>query len=56
MNWVYYHEVISGFSLRYWAKASAIEDFCKVYRATRPYELPTDTSAVSLVILSPTNE
>ena len=47
MNWVHYHEVISGFSLRYWAEVDAIDDFCKVYRAIWPYELITGVSAVS---------
>jgi hypothetical protein len=36
MDWIYYHEVISEFSLRYWAEASSIDNFCKGPLAIRP--------------------
>ena len=53
INWVYYHEVISGFSLRYWAEAGSMYNFCKVYLA-RPYELVNDVSVVSReTVISP---
>ena len=35
MDWIYYHEVVSEFSLRHWAHTDAIESFCKAPMATR---------------------
>lgn len=52
MDWIYYHEVISEFSLRYWAEASSINNFCKGPLATRPEKIGVDDDTVSYVIYS----
>jgi hypothetical protein len=46
MDWVYYHEVMSEFSLRHWAEADAIDKFCKGPLAMRPGEMWTGSSMV----------
>ncbi|PTB34996.1 uncharacterized protein TrAFT101_008116 [Trichoderma asperellum] len=39
MDWIYYHEVMSEFSLRHWAEADAIDKFCKGPLAIRPSKI-----------------
>lgn len=46
-SWVYYHEVISEFSLRHWATASTWDSFCTKPRAVYPYEFVIEDSVVS---------
>lgn len=46
MDWIYYHEVVSEFSLRHWAEFDAIDSFCKGPLATRPEEIVIDDSTV----------
>jgi hypothetical protein len=46
MDWIYYHEVVSEFSLRHWAEIDAIDNFCKGPLATRPKEIVIDDSTV----------
>lgn len=36
MDWIYYHEVMTEFSIRHWAEADAIDSFCKGPLAIRP--------------------
>lgn len=47
MDWVYYHEVMSEFSLRHWAEPSAIDAFCKGPLAIRPNNVIVDDFVVS---------
>lgn len=51
MDWIYYHEVISEFSLRHWAEASTINSFCKGPLAIRPENMVVDGSAVSFMVV-----
>lgn len=36
MDWIYYHEVMSEFSLHHWAELSTVDGFCKGPLAIRP--------------------
>lgn len=47
MDWIYYHEVMSEFSIRHWAEADAIDKFCKGPLAIRPSKILCDSSMVS---------
>lgn len=47
MDWIYYHEVSSEFSLRHWADSKSITSFCKVPLAGRYQELAFRVPAVS---------
>ncbi|KAJ5153026.1 uncharacterized protein N7482_009504 [Penicillium canariense] len=53
MDWIYYHEVISEFSLRHWAKASTTDSFCKGPMAARPKTAITDDSVIPSGITCP---
>ncbi|EHK17830.1 uncharacterized protein TRIVIDRAFT_44495 [Trichoderma virens Gv29-8] len=53
MDWIYYHEVMSEFSLRHWAEPSAIDDFCKGPLAIRPNNIIIDGLTVSNRITCP---
>jgi hypothetical protein len=46
MDWIYYHEVMSEFSLRHWAERS-INSFCKGPLAMRPNNITADELPVS---------
>lgn len=46
MDWIYYHEVMSEFSIRHWLDADSIDSFCKGPLAIRPKK-EIDISAVS---------
>lgn len=50
MDWIYYHEVISVFSLRHWAEASTWDRFCKDPLAIRPENMAMDGSVVSFMV------
>ncbi|KAJ5611251.1 hypothetical protein N7510_007970 [Penicillium lagena] len=50
MDWIYYHEVASEFSLRHWAEASAIDNFCKGPLAVRPKWAAVDESTVGFTV------
>jgi len=49
MDWIYYHEVSSEFSVRHWADAAKIENSCKGPVARRPPESATYLSSVGHV-------
>lgn len=40
MDWIYYHEVMSEFSIRHWLEADAVDNFCKGPLAHRPEDMP----------------
>lgn len=50
MDWIYYHEVISEFSLRHWAEVGVIDSFCKGPLAIRPQGAAAEDSAVGRMI------
>lgn len=50
MDWIYYHEVVSEFSIRHWAEADAVDSFCKGPLAIRPKRSSFDGSEVSFMI------
>jgi hypothetical protein len=51
MDWIYYHEIISEFSLRHWAEPGAIDGFCKGPLAIRPKGAAADDSVVGRMII-----
>ncbi|KAJ5565149.1 hypothetical protein N7513_001391 [Penicillium frequentans] len=53
MDWIYYHEVISDFSLRHWAQASTLSSFCRGPLAIRPGNMAIDGSPNSSRITCP---
>ncbi|KAL7805013.1 fungal-specific transcription factor domain-containing protein [Trichoderma aethiopicum] len=53
MDWIYYHEVMSEFSLRHWAERSTINSFCKGPQAIRPSNITIDDSLASNGITCP---
>ncbi|PTB53579.1 hypothetical protein M431DRAFT_144107 [Trichoderma harzianum CBS 226.95] len=42
MDWIYYHEVMSEFSLHHWAELSTVDGFCKGPLAIRPTNIIID--------------
>ncbi|ETS04882.1 hypothetical protein M419DRAFT_33640 [Trichoderma reesei RUT C-30] len=54
MDWIYYHEVMSEFSLRHWAERS-INSFCKGPLAMRPNNITADELPASDRITCPTD-
>jgi hypothetical protein len=50
MDWIYYHEVVSEFSIRHWAEAAAVDSFCKGPLAIRPKDTPFGGCEVSLIM------
>ncbi|KAF3076710.1 hypothetical protein CFAM422_001826 [Trichoderma lentiforme] len=42
MDWIYYHEVMSEFSLHHWAELSTVDGFCKGPLAIRPTDIIID--------------
>ncbi|KAH0490875.1 hypothetical protein TgHK011_002325 [Trichoderma gracile] len=53
MDWIYYHEVMSEFSLRHWAERSTIDTFCKGPLAMRPDNITVDDLLASSRITCP---
>lgn len=51
MDWIYYHEVMTEFSIRHWAEADAINSFCKGPLAIRPDKMFVGSSMVSLLLI-----
>ncbi|UKZ66062.1 uncharacterized protein TrAtP1_007244 [Trichoderma atroviride] len=47
MDWIYYHEVMTEFSIRHWAEADAIDTFCKGPLAIRPSKISVGNSMAS---------
>ena len=47
MDWIYYHEVLSEFSLRHWTEAKGISKLCKRPLAVRPNTIIIDNAVVS---------
>ncbi|KAJ5118108.1 hypothetical protein N7448_004245 [Penicillium atrosanguineum] len=55
MDWIYYHEVVSEFSIRHWAEADAVDSFCKGPLAIRPKGSSFDGSEISSKNTCPTD-
>ncbi|PTB66636.1 hypothetical protein BBK36DRAFT_1117930 [Trichoderma citrinoviride] len=53
MDWIYYHEVISEFTLRHWAERSTIDSFCRGPQAIRPNNTTVDGFLASNRITCP---
>lgn len=51
MDWIYYHEVVSEFSIRHWAEADAVNSFCKGPLAIRPKDTSFGGCEVSLMMM-----
>ena len=47
MDWIYYHEVLSEFSLRHWTEAESISKFCRRPLAVRPNTIIIGNTTVS---------